>query len=369
MTGALTVAIVTPLPPPAGGIASWASDLLSGPIAARVRLIAVPRNPGELDRGALRDGLARVGASVTGAARAVRTILRERPDVLHVCATGTAAGVLRDAPILALARRRGVATVVHVHGSAALLGTGGPLLPLALRTLRHVDAILALNEPSRAFLEGIGLDRVHLVPNAVAERPAAPRRARAPGDPLHVVYVGWIKPAKGVLDLLDAVARVPAVRLTVVGRHVAEGGRTCEPELAARLADPALAGRVVLAGEVPRAEVGRFLDGADVFCLPSHGEGLPVALLEAMMAGLPCVVTDVGGMPEAVVHGATGAVVPARDPAALADALSAYVADPERVVRHGGAARERALDAYGAVTVHGRLEAIWTEIAAPRRAA
>lgn len=366
MSRPLTVALITPLPPPAGGIASWASDLLAGPLADRVHMIAVSRNPGTLDRGPLRDGLARLGASAVGAAGALRALLRDRPDVLHVCITGTAAGLVRDLPLVAMARSLGVATALHVHGAASQLGEGGPLVAIAARVLRGVGAVVVLNEPSRDFLRGIGVERLHLIPNAVPERAPAPRRPRAPGEPLRVLFVGWIKPAKGVIDLLDAAAQTRSVHLTLLGRFVAEGGATCEDEVRARLAGPDLAGRASWVGEVPRAEVGRYLDHADVFCLPSHGEGLPLALLEAMMAGLPCVVTDVGGMPEAVVDGESGAVVSVRDVAGLRAALAAYVDDPELVRRHGAAARARALERYGAEAVHGRLEALWRDLAAPR---
>jgi glycosyltransferase involved in cell wall biosynthesis len=366
MSRPLTVALLTPLPPPAGGIASWASDLLAGPLADRVEMIAVSRNPGALDRGPVRDGLARLGASLTGAAGAARVLVRERPDVLHVCVTGTAPGLVRDLALLEMARSLGIATVVHVHGAASQLGERGPLVAVAKVALRRAGAVVVLNEPSRAYLRGIGVERLHLIPNAVPERPAPGRRSRAPGDPLRVVFVGWLKPAKGVIDMLDAAAAIPAVHLTLLGRFVAEGGATCEADVRARLASPELADRASWVGEVPRAEVGRYLDEADLFCLPSHGEGLPVALLEAMMAALPCVVTDVGGMPEAVVDGGCGAVVPARDPGALREALAAYVADPDLARRHGAAARARAVERYGAQVVHGRLEALWRDLAARR---
>jgi glycosyltransferase involved in cell wall biosynthesis len=81
--------------------------------------------------------------------------------------------------------------------------------------------------------------------------------------------------------------------------------------------------------------------GFSVFALSSIAEGTPVTLLEAMACALPVVSTAVGGIPELVQDGATGALVPAMDTAALAAALARYAGDPALAARHGAAGRER----------------------------
>jgi glycosyltransferase involved in cell wall biosynthesis len=78
-----------------------------------------------------------------------------------------------------------------------------------------------------------------------------------------------------------------------------------------------------------------------LFALSSIAEGTPVTMLEAMASGLPVVSTAVGGIPDLVLDGATGALVPAGNPQALAEALAAYVADEERTRAHGAAGRAR----------------------------
>jgi glycosyltransferase involved in cell wall biosynthesis len=90
-----------------------------------------------------------------------------------------------------------------------------------------------------------------------------------------------------------------------------------------------------------RRDVPELLATWDVFCLSSLSEGTSVTLLEAMAAGLPTVVTDVGGNPEIVEHGATGLLAPRGDDAGLADAMLALLADPQRRRRMGEAGRER----------------------------
>jgi glycosyltransferase involved in cell wall biosynthesis len=83
-----------------------------------------------------------------------------------------------------------------------------------------------------------------------------------------------------------------------------------------------------------------------LFALSSIAEGTPVTMLEAMASGLPVVSTAVGGIPDLVLDGATGALVPPGDPQRLADVLAAYVLDEERTRRHGAAGRARIEQQY-----------------------
>jgi glycosyltransferase involved in cell wall biosynthesis len=96
-----------------------------------------------------------------------------------------------------------------------------------------------------------------------------------------------------------------------------------------------------------RTDVPELLAACDVFVLSSIAEGMPITVLEAMAAGLPVVVTDVGGMASVVQAGVNGALVPARNPDALAQALAEYATDETLRRRHGDAGRARALARFG----------------------
>ena len=80
----------------------------------------------------------------------------------------------------------------------------------------------------------------------------------------------------------------------------------------------------------------------DLFVLPSKAEGISNTIMEAMASGLPVVATEVGGNRELVVQGQTGMLVPQDDPQAMAEAMAAYLTDPDRCRREGAAARDRA---------------------------
>lgn len=200
-------------------------------------------------------------------------------------------------------------------------------------------------------------DRIHAIGNGVdADRfgPATAERRQAARsqfglDPQAVVIgvVARQVAEKGYGELFEAFATLalanPRLQLLICGSRLAsDHAESIEQQLNAlirRFPD-----QVVHAGSVDQVE--RAYDAMDVFCLPSWREGMPRTIIEAMMSGLPVVATDIRGSREEVVSAVTGLLVPVRDPAALAAALGALVADPEQRQRLGRAGRERALRLY-----------------------
>jgi len=158
-----------------------------------------------------------------------------------------------------------------------------------------------------------------------------------------IAAVGRLVEKKGFADLLDAVAL-----LRDAGRRFAVALVGTGP-LAGALADQVerlrLADRVTLHGALPQGDIRRVVGEAAVFAAPcvvgadGNRDGLPTVLLEAMALGTPCVATPVTGIPEVLRDGATGLLVPERDPAALAAALDRLLGDPVLRSRLAGAAR------------------------------
>ena len=105
--------------------------------------------------------------------------------------------------------------------------------------------------------------------------------------------------------------------------------------------------RVIVAGPAFGADKYRWLCGADIFVLPSYAEGLPISMLEAMAAGLPMIVTPVGGIPSVITHDVDGLLVPPGDRIALAAAINRLAQDAALRQRLGTAARARCDAGYG----------------------
>jgi glycosyltransferase involved in cell wall biosynthesis len=174
-----------------------------------------------------------------------------------------------------------------------------------------------------------------------------------------VATAARLSAGKGVKTFLRAAA-------IVAGRHptasfVVLGGGELEGPLQALARDLGIAERVVFAGW--RDDVTRSLRGCEVFVHASRlGEGLPNAVLEAMMAGLPVVATDVGGTREAVVEGETGFLVGARDVPALAERVSRLLEDPELARRLGARGLEVAREKFSIEAMVARTEALYRSV-------
>jgi glycosyltransferase involved in cell wall biosynthesis len=287
-----------------------------------------------------------LGAVLAGGAhrRIAAELVALRPDVVHINKQNLEDGL----DLLRAGHRSGLPLVcdIHVTRTMAALGSaaGGARDWVARRAIRaaradYIATAAACHRQLSAFVPTLPPDRIHLVLNGVRTVPPGDRGALraewgcAPGDVV-LGTVARIEEQKDPLFALELLAQLPAnVRLVWIG----DGRLRAAFEQRAR--ELGLTDRVHLDGW--RTDASRRMAGFDVFLLPSRYEGFPFAVLEAMAAGLPCVVSDVDGTREAVADGATGWLCPSRAPAVWLPRLNALVADPEARTRMGTAGRAR----------------------------
>jgi glycosyltransferase involved in cell wall biosynthesis len=286
------------------------------------------------------------------------------PAIVHVHG-GSGVSFARKSLLLALGRMAGARTVFHLHGGAFdqfATARAGPLLQRWIRhTLEASSCVIALSPAwarfIRAFAPGA---QVEVVPNAVS----LPRLnwSAHPGHQAHVhriLFLGRVHQPKGVGDLLDACARLapryPHLRLVLAGEGDLDWAR-------ARAESLGIMGQVDLPGWLDPDARAAQLARASLFCLPSWAEGVPMALLEAMAAGRPVVVSAVGGMVDVVRDGIDGVLAPPRDAAALAAAIERVLLDPALGARLAHAARARIEQDYSTDTMCRRLAAIYARL-------
>jgi glycosyltransferase involved in cell wall biosynthesis len=178
-------------------------------------------------------------------------------------------------------------------------------------------------------------------------------------DEILIGTVANLRATKGYPDLLAAARTV--IDEVEGARFVAVGRGPLELELRERHAKLGLGARFEFLGY--RADALRIMSAFDIFCLPSHHEGLPIALMEALALGLPVVATRVGGVAEIVTDGEEAVLVPPSEPARLAEALVALARDPGRRASMAKAAAARS-DAFDAPRTVREVEAVYREITA-----
>lgn len=297
-------------------------------------------------------------------ARAFAALLRifreERFDLVH--AHMPISGLLARAA----ARAAGVPRVAYT-GHGFLFNQPGPAwrrgLSVGLEWLggRATDVFLTVSEEEAADARRLGIargavgigngrDPARFRPDPEARAALRAELGAAPEECV-VVIVSRLVRHKGHVELLRAMEAVPGATLWVVGERLPTDHGPDMAEDFAR-ARRALGPRLRLLGY--RDDVARILAAADVFCLPSHFEGLPMSVIEAMLTGLPVVATDIRGPREQVAEGETGFLVPPRAVAPLAAALGRLADDPALRARLGEAGRARALARFDEARVIGR---------------
>jgi glycosyltransferase involved in cell wall biosynthesis len=362
-----------------GGVESHLLSLMQAGDAGRFGWLVVSATSPAFDLRARTAGASVVswqpahGLDLHALARLLALLRTQRVDLIHVHSPrATFLGCLA-------ARLLGVPVAVTVHipsyymveghsrraelkrraycAAERLLNRGlvAQLIYVSARVYREARALRLVPRRARVIPNGVELDRF------AGPDPRAAVRAElgTPSDAQVVIAVGRLDEQKGIDILLDALARVrdQAGELWLVG----DGPRRTALEQQARYLG--LAARVRFLGY--RDDVPALLRASDLFALPSRYEAMSIAVVEALAAGLPCVVTDVGENRDLVEAGVTGSLVPPCHPEALAAVLAALLADPARARRMGQAARQRAA-AFDVVQTVGRVQQIYRDLLGER---
>jgi glycosyltransferase involved in cell wall biosynthesis len=272
----------------------------------------------------------------------VKWLRDDRPDAVigfthYANVLGLTAAARADVPV----------RIASLHNPAWSLPVRGRVLDRLVGGTAVYSRIVAVSQAVAASFAGHGrryVGKIVVVPNGLSPlAPSGPRAcARAhhglPPDVPLVVSVGRLVDQKNHATLVRAIAALPGVWLAVAG----EGPR--REALVSLCRGLGVDGRVRLLGELRQQEVADLLHAADVFAMPSIHEGMSVALIEAMSAGLPIVASDIPSQVEVLrsANGDAGILLPARDHVALASAIDRLLSDPLLRRHYGDLARRRA---------------------------
>lgn len=313
-------------------------------------------------RGRLADDIEALGCPVTALdqptglrpaiiARLASIFRQQRIDVVH---THDNRPLIYGAPA---ARLAGVRRVIHTkhYGQLATVTRRQDLLTsVAARFCNHFVCV-SRHSAEAARVGGVPAAKIRTIWNGIDLRRFPLRGPNAAGP---IVTVARLSPEKGLDNLLHAAAvlarECPEVRFQIAGNG------PCAGALRQMRDDLGLQEHVQFLGDVH--DIPSLLAGARLFVLPSLAEGISLTLLEAMASGLPVVATGVGGNPEVVRDGQTGVLVPAQDPAPLADAIRRLYRDARQAECMGLAGRRRVEEHFEVCQMVEAYEALYQRV-------
>jgi glycosyltransferase involved in cell wall biosynthesis len=357
----MRVLVIGPLPPPLGGIATFVDELLrtNFPPDVHVSLLDTRRPTRE------HDALRWMGTAIRTPGRLLFAIARQNPAVLDVHSSYGMSFWEKGALAL-IARSLGIPTVFHLHGSRfdAFFENSSMLGKAAIRRiLSSCDRVVVLSESWKDFaVRAIPVEarRVTVIANGVT---LPDLRARRSLVDVRITLLGVIDERKGILELVNAAGMLQPQGLRA--RYQVAG--PVDAELKQRVCD--IASQLLVndlfewIGPVSGRRKQDVLDSSDIVVVPSHAEGMPMVLLEAMASGLPVIASSVGAIPEVIDHDRNGLLIPPKDPSALAHALERLILSPELRERLGAAARVEVEKRFTFAHTTRALLDVWRDVA------
>lgn len=288
------VLLISPLPPPIGGIATWTKCFLEELIKAGLQYSLV--NTTQAKNIHSLPALNIFLNSLNFFRLLINTLkicIFDDIDIVHLSTSLSKWGIVRDIVLAKSTKIFGYPVVVHVHCDIEAIVELYDHRKVVIYLLRIATEVIVLNKSSEAFVAKDNGCRCSIIPNFINEAPLENKFIRS--NITNIIFVGHITRYKGLFEIIEAAHTNPNIRFTLVGSIVQDNVLHRIPE------------NISYLGAQPREVVKGLLGDADIFILPSYTEGFSVALLEAMNMGLPIIASDVGANAEMI--GGEGGVI------------------------------------------------------------
>jgi glycosyltransferase involved in cell wall biosynthesis len=310
-----------------GGLATFCQALLNSTLADHIDLRFVQTSSQR--RSLLSSGKAtwkNILEAIRDCGRFFGACIAHRPIIAHIC-IAPGLSFLKHSFCAIFARVVGCRVILHPHCSFAKLYAGPSIWKwYCTRIFRLSSGIIALSKEWFALQKLLPEVQIYYLPNAIDIRPyqkIASRRSWTEQHQIRLLYLGYLGEAKGTYDLLDAFkimdVREGHVVLNLVGDFLTDQDQGRLAEMTSDVTDDGK--KYCLLPPVSGEEKLACFEQADIFVFPSHYEGMPMAILEAMASGLPVIATTVGGIPDLIANGVNGFLIPPKVPLELSKAI------------------------------------------------
>lgn len=345
----MRVLMLSPLPPPAGGIATWTKKYLDQSPNYDIQVKVI--NEAHLGKNSKR-----IVRRVSVIEEIIRTtkilictlvsVMTKKYSIVHINSS-CGRGMIRDYCVARLGKLFGLHVILHCHCNVEdQLNVSRSVKSYFAKTMAVTDWVFVLNNKSyQRVLEFT--NKVEILPNFIEDEYIAKKHSTSRSIE-SVFYCGRISRQKGADELFTSARMLPSVRYTLAGMLDTSYVATELPK------------NITLLGQIEEAEVKKYLDQSDVFIFPSYSEGFSIALLEAMARGIPCVVSDVGANRDMIENGG-GIVLLSVTPEAIVEAVNALSSpDARKVVSEWNI--EKVKRAYASAEVMAKIHEVYSRL-------
>ncbi|WP_421535687.1 glycosyltransferase family 4 protein [Priestia sp. D3YE.R1] len=351
----MKVVLLAPLPPPSGGIASWAVRMLNTKLKNDWKVEIVDEKLiGRSSHG--DNNKKKLLVELKRCFNIWKNLIRELKDpeaiVVHACTAATTTGMLRDSASCVITHFFRRKYIIHFRCTIPNL-MKSPLKRFVCNMLCRIsDVVIVLNEESREYVSNISRSRVELVPNFVEDSVIEENKDRL-YHPIvkRILYTGGVTIEKGCAEIIEAAKSFPDIQFRLVGNIRKEISELDKPS------------NVLLTGVQSKVVVQEEINAADLFIFFTHmdSEGFANSLVEAMAAGLPCIVTDWSANAE-MIEDKGGVVLPIHDIKGLIGAIEGLKDDEKARSKFGKWNIQKVRNEYSESVITGKYVDIYESI-------
>lgn len=304
----MKVLLVSPLPPPSGGMARWTQLFNEGCKLSDIDVKVINTSISN-KRAEQKDRKFLFGDEVRRAYRILKELKFEKanyaPDIIHICSPCSRVGLFRDYFCMRLAKETPV--VFHCHCNIEDQARTAISKVILNKIIYMSKKVFVLNLSSKKFVDAFVKNKAVLMPNFIQEKKEETEyKVR---ENIHkIIYVGHVKKRKGIKEIYQVAHKFPKIEFEVAG-PVQETPEDIQKPL-----------NVNLLGEIRHDDVVKKLNDSDIFFFPSYTEGFANVMLEAMSVGIPIIATDVGANKD-MIEDCGGIIVPVGDVEAMSQAI------------------------------------------------
>lgn len=306
------IILVSPLPPPEGGMATWTVKYLEycNEKGINVDVVNMALKGRRRDKINNKTTFGDEWKRTTEIWKSLMTFVKQNKHCLiHYNSSCYNLGIIRDYFMVKMASKYDIPIVIECHSSLATQLASPYKKYLFKKMVDCTQLVLTLNEESLSIAKALTNSRVEILPNFIEADYCRGATRLINSKIKNVLYVGHVQKTKGSEELLN-VARIRTdLHFILVGPVDDEIGKKDIPS------------NVTLTGNVAAEKVKKFLFNADIFLFPSYSEGFSISVLEAMASGIPIIATDVGANRE-MIENKGGLIIPVRDEKEILNSLS-----------------------------------------------